>query len=196
MGTLCRQEKLAYFSSHAGRGKETRNAIGMFVKSVPLVDTVDEKSRVIDYIRKFGERQPVRLSEYPFTHFCAELKKEPLISFNFMGVPSFQETLELGGHTVPCGVMVRGTTNADLSVHIYWHEDEYEIRLESSEGLNDHAVLQMAGKAVRTVTRKMMETPDALLGDITTGSRPGWTCSGNRRRKARTGSQPRTARRR
>ena len=167
MGTLCRQEKLAYFSSHAGRGKETRNAIGMFVKSVPLVDTVDEKSRVIDYIRKFGERQPVRLSEYPFTHFCAELKKEPLISFNFMGVPSFQETLELGGHTVPCGVMVRGTTNADLSVHIYWHEDEYEIRLESSEGLNDHAVLQMAGKAVRTVTRKMMETPDALLGDIT-----------------------------
>ena len=166
MGTLCRQEKLAYFSSHAGREKETRNAIGMFVKSVPLVDTVDEKSRVIDYIRKFGERQPVRLSEYPFTHFCAELKKEPLISFNFMGVPSFQETLELGGHTVPCGVMVRGTTNADLSVHIYLHEDEYEIRLESSEGLNGHDILQMAGRAVRTVTRKMMETPDALLGDI------------------------------
>ncbi len=166
MGTLCRQEKLAYFSSHAGREKETRNAIGMFVKSVPLADTVDVNSRVIDYIRKFGERQPVRLSAYPFTHFCTDIKKEPLISFNFMGVPSFQETCELGGETVPCGVLVRGTTNADLSVHIYWHEDEYEIRLESSEGLNDHATLQMAGKAVRTVVRRMMETPESLLKEI------------------------------
>ena len=62
MGTLCRQEKVAYFSSHAGREEETRNAIGMFVKSVPQADTVDEKRRVIDYIRKFGERQPARLS--------------------------------------------------------------------------------------------------------------------------------------
>ena len=63
---------------------------------------------------------------------------------------------KLGGETVPCGVMVRGTTNADLSVHIYWHEAEYEIRLESSEGLNSHDTLQMAGKAIRTVIRRMM----------------------------------------
>ena len=163
MGTLCRQEKLAYFSSHAGRDKDTRNTIGMFVKSVPLADTVDGKSRVIDYIRKFGEKQPVRLSSYPFTHFCTDLKKEPLISFNFMGVPGFQETLKLGGETVPCGVMVRGTTNADLSVHIYWHEAEYEIRLESSEGLNSHDTLQMAGKAIRTVIRRMMAEPETPL---------------------------------
>ena len=166
MGTLCRQDRLAYFSSHAGREKETRNAVGMFVKSVPLADTVDWNAKVTDYIRKFGERQPVRLSAYPFTHFCADLKKEPVISFNFMGVPSFQETLELGGHTVPCGVMVRGTTNADLSVHVYWHEQEYEIRMESSEGLNDRATMLMVGKAIRTVMRRMMEHPEGLLKDI------------------------------
>ena len=167
LGSFSRQNKVAYFTSHAGRNEKTAGTIGMFVKSVPTVDTIDEEATVLDWLHRFGQRPPVRLSAYPFTHFCADIKKEPVIGFNFMGFPSMEEAVTLEGESVPCPRHVQETTDQDLSVHILYHPDHYELRLESSETLNDRQALQTVAGAICTVIRQMTARPDALVKELT-----------------------------
>ena len=167
LGSFSHQKKVAYFNSNAGRNEETAGTIGMFVKSVPMADTVDEEATVLDWLHRFGQRPPVRRSAYPFTHFCADLKKEPVIGFNFMGLPSMEEAVTLEGESVPCPRHVQETTDQDLSVHIHYHPDHYELRLESSEALNDRQTLQTVAGAICTAIRQMMARPEALIKELT-----------------------------
>ena len=167
MGSFCRQNKVAYVTSHAGRNEKTAGTIGMFVKSVPMVDKIDEEATVLTWLHQFEQRPPVRLSAYPFTHFCANIKKEPVIALNFMGFPSMEEKLTMEGESVPCPRHVQELTDQDMSVHIHYHSDHYELRLESSEALNDRQTLQTVARSLCTVIGQMMEEPDAFVKELT-----------------------------
>ena len=167
LGSFSRRNKVAYFNGHDGRHEKTAGAIGMFVKSVPMADTIDEEATVLDWLHRFGQRPPVSRSAYPFTHFCRDFKKEPVIGFNFMGFSSMEEAVTLEGESVPCPRHAQETTDQDLSVHILYHSDHYELRLESSEALNDRQTLQTVARAICTVIREMMTRPDAPVKELT-----------------------------
>ena len=163
---LTRHKKVGYYSSHAGRSRETMDTFGMFVKSVPLLTEIRNDMTAVEFVKSMNAGAKLHLSVYPFTHFCADFKKEPKISFNFMGNDTFAEYAELNGERFRCGVSVRGDTNADLSVHIYLDGDRYEVRLESGEAFNNREALKMVSRALLTLIDKMLACPETKMSEF------------------------------
>ena len=72
-----REEQVVYRTINHGRmDKRLMNSYGMFVKSAPILANVDRSQSVIDFIKGFRRElmSIVRYGNYPFNHFCRDLK--------------------------------------------------------------------------------------------------------------------------
>lgn len=165
---LSRQDQIAYYTVNHGRmDKRLVDSYGMFVKSVPVMATVDGKQSIIDFIKGFRRElmSTVRYGAYPFNHFCRDLHVTPQISFGFQG-SSMQEFLNLEGHHYITTQLPKGKIDDDLSCVIYIREGQYDIRLESSETLNSRKVLRQVADAIKACVQNMMGYPYSTLSEL------------------------------
>ena len=162
----CRQARIAFTVINHGRRRQYADAYGMFVKSAPVLADTEAKT-VIDYIRSMrGElTSTVRHAVYPFTHFCRDMGVTPDVAFGFQSA-AIQETVTLGDITVLGRQLPPPMTRNDLSCMVYLSDEHYEVRMESSDALNDPFTLQTVANAVKWTAENMMAHPESLVADI------------------------------
>ena len=61
---------------------------------------------------------------------------------------------------------LRGTITSDLSVSVFLKDREYDIRVDSSEAMNDLGTLQMVARAMGVTLQNMMSQPDAEIKSV------------------------------
>ena len=162
----CRHRRIAFtVINHGRRGRRYADAYGMFVRSAPVIADTRGVS-VMDYIRSMrGElNSTVRYAVYPFTHFCRDMGVTPDVAFGFQA--GVQEMVTLDGCSVQGCQLMPPMTRSDLSCMVYLTDNQYEVRMESSEALNPASTLQTLADAVRWTVGNMMAHPDVPLADI------------------------------
>jgi amino acid adenylation domain-containing protein len=168
LAKLSHQQQSAFFVLNHGRtSRLLRQAFGMFVRSLPVLLTVDGNQSVIDYIK--GIRHELmstwRNSIYPSTHFCKDMQMKPAVTFGFQSA-AMEETFTLDGKRYPGRQLNHGDVCNDLNATVYVCDDRYEIRVDASAALYDKTTLQMVADAVATCAKALMQKPDARLQDI------------------------------
>ena len=170
MVVLSRTDKIAYTTVNHGRmDKRLRKALGMFVKSVPILADESKAQTVIDYIKGIRTElmSTIRYSAYPFNHLCRDLGMTPGVSFNFQAIRGMEESIILGENKMAGTQIVRSIVDDDLSAFIFLTNDEkYEIRIESSSAMNSEETCQKVADAMMAVLCNMMAAPEAQLSDI------------------------------
>ena len=163
-----REEQVVYRTINHGRmDKRLMNAYGMFVKSAPILANVDRSQRVIDFIKGFRRElmSIVRYGNYPFNHFCRDLKMSGGVEFGFQGY-NIQESVELEGEKVYAQQLDRGKSTSDLTCIIYLVDGQYDIRLSSSDALNSRESLTRLSRAIKATVENMMAQPEGLLSGL------------------------------
>ena len=176
MSRLCRTDDFAFFTINHGRiDRRLQRAYGMFVRSVPIMSVANENSTCEDYVRSFRREMigSLRHTAYPFTHFCrdmgltAEYRRSLTrgVTFGFQ-TRAVSEQIRINDD-ISYGIQLRrGKVRNDLNCMIYMDDTHYEIRIDSSDNLNDEHTLRMAAKAIMTVTGKIMAQPESRIWDI------------------------------
>ena len=163
-----REEQVVYRTINHGRmDKRLMNAYGMFVKSAPILANVDRSQRVIDFIKGFRRElmSIVRYGNYPFNHFCRDMKMSGGVEFGFQGY-NIQESVELEGEKVYAQQLDRGKSTSDLTCIIYLVDGQYDIRLSSSDALNSRESLTRLSRAIKATVENMMAQPEGLLSGL------------------------------
>ena len=163
-----REEQVVYRTINHGRmDKRLMNAYGMFVKSAPILANVDRSLSVIDFIKGFRRElmSIVRYGNYPFNHFCRDMKMSGGIEFGFQGY-KIQESVELEGEKVYAQQLDRGKSTSDLTCIIYLVDGQYDIRLSSSDALNSRESLTRLSRAIKATVENMMAQPEGLLSEL------------------------------
>lgn len=162
----CRQARIAFTAINHGRRRQYADAYGMFVKSAPVLADTEGKT-VMDYIHSMrGElTSTVRHAVYPFTHFCRDMGVTPDVAFGFQST-AIQETVTLSDITVLGRQLPPPMTRNDLSCMVYLSDEHYEVRMESSDALNDSVTLQSVADAVKWTAENMMAHPESAVADI------------------------------
>lgn len=163
-----REEQVVYRTINHGRiDRRLRTAYGMFVKSVPVLSDVNRNQKVIEFIKGFRRElmSTIRYGNYPFNHFCQDLKFSGGVEFGFQGL-AIQEYIELEGEKTFAHQLDRGKSTSDLTCIIYLRNGKYDIRLSSSDALNSREDLQRLAKAIKATTENMMAEPEALLSTL------------------------------
>ena len=163
-----REEQVVYRTINHGRmDKRLMNAYGMFVKSAPILANVDRSLSVIDFIKGFRRElmSIVRYGNYPFNHFCRDMKMSGGVEFGFQGY-KIQESVELEGEKVYAQQLDRGKSTSDLTCIIYLVDGQYDIRLSSSDALNSREILTRLSRAIKATVENMMAQPEGLLSEL------------------------------
>ena len=163
-----REEQVVYRTINHGRmDKRLMNAYGMFVKSAPILANVDRSQSVIDFIKGFRRElmSIVRYGNYPFNHFCRDMKMSGGVEFGFQGY-KIQESVELEGEKVYAQQLDRGKSTSDLTCIIYLVDGQYDIRLSSSDALNSRESLTRLSRAIKATVDNMMAQPEGLLSEL------------------------------
>ena len=163
-----REEQVVYRTINHGRmDKRLMNAYGMFVKSAPILANVDRSQSVIDFIKGFRRElmSIVRYGNYPFNHFCRDLKMSGGVEFGFQGF-NIQESVEVEGEKVYAQQLDRGKSTSDLTCIIYLVDGQYDIRLSSSDALNSRESLVRLARAIKATAENMMAQPEKLLSEL------------------------------
>ena len=175
MARWCRQRRIAFtVINHGRRGRQYADAYGMFVRSAPVIaDMCGARAEphagsatVIDYVRSMRSElnSTIRYAAYPFTHFCRDMEVTPDVAFGFQA--TVQELVSLDGCSVQGWQLPPPMTRNDLSCMVYVTDNQYEVRMESSEALNSAFTLQALADAVVWTAGNMMAHPEARLADI------------------------------
>ena len=168
LSQLSREEKVAYYTLNHGRmDKRLMTALGMFVKSTPVLADASPTQNVMDFIKSFRRElmSTIRYGIYPFSHFCTDLHMSPAVSFSFQGF-SMQETVTVGGEEVKVKQLPKYRSDSDLTCLIYFTEGKYDIRLDASDALYSREKLRQIADSVLAATVNMMAHPEATLADI------------------------------
>jgi amino acid adenylation domain-containing protein len=169
LSMLLREDKVAYTTLNHGRmDRRLREGYGMFVRNVPVMSEIKEGQTVRDYIQSFrGElMSTIRYAAYPFTHFCRDLGTAPGICFNFQAIPGMKEEFWFGDIHTPGYQQDRGELFNDLEAFIFFNNDDYEIRMESSEAMNNRQTMRMMADGIKTSLEQMMANIDAPIKSI------------------------------
>ena len=163
------EKTMAYTTvSHGRNDKRLRSAYGMYVRSVPILSKIEPDMTVRDYIMSFRRElmSTIRNMVYPFNHLCTDLGMTPGITFNFQAIAGWDETLHIGDKAYQGFQPDRGDVFNDLSAFIFLYDDQYEIRLESSDATNSRATMRMLADAIRNAVVNMMKDVDGLLDNV------------------------------
>ena len=166
LSLFSKERKVAFYSVNHGRvDKRFRKTYGPFIKSTPMLATIDPESTVMDFIRSFKKEviSSVRYGVYPFTHFCRDLSVTPETSFAFQR--NIEESVRLDGDETVFKQLPK-RANQNLSVVIYHLYDQYEIRLEYNEARNTAYVMRQFVKAMRACIESLLRNPLARLKEV------------------------------
>ncbi|MDO5447131.1 MAG: amino acid adenylation domain-containing protein, partial [Prevotellaceae bacterium] len=163
------ENKIAYTTVNHGRiDKRLRTAYGMYVRSVPILSEILPGMTVRDYIMSFRRElmSTIRNMVYPFNHLCSDLGMTPGISFNFQAIQGMDETLHFDDKAFPGIQPDRGDVINDLTAFIFLYQDQYEIRMESSEARNSRKTMRMLADAIKNALLDMMKNLDGQIDKV------------------------------
>ena len=169
LSMILREDKVAYTTLNHGRvDKRLREAIGMFVRTVPVISEIKAGQTVRDYIQSFRSElmSTIRYSAYPFTHFCRDLGVEPGICFNFQAIAGMKEEFWFGDLHCPGSQQDRGELFNDLEAFIFLTDENYEIRMESSAAMNTRSMMRTMADSIKNCLEQMMDHIDAPIQEI------------------------------
>ena len=161
------EQRVAFYSVNHGRSdRQIREAIGMFVKTMPFkADLTNGDMPVLDFVRDFKHQMMsnIRYGTYPFTHFCRELKIQPENSFNFHVTA---KNATIGDLTVDAEQYYSGPTADSMTTGVWDKDDNYEIEIVYNDQRYDHWTMQQMANTIRNITENIMLHPDATLATL------------------------------
>lgn len=164
---LSRSNKFAFYTMHHGRSdRRLWDAIGMFVRSTPLIAEVGIDFTFTELAHRLQSETAFALhhSIYPFAHLCKDMGMQPGIYFNFLAFKDINEQLTLEGTKMEGYQPLRNSVDDDLGVEIYFsQEGEYEIRCQASDALYNYDAIESIGKCVTNVIFQILESKTAQL---------------------------------
>lgn len=170
MSVMTHKDKFAFTSILHGRfNKACSNIMGMFVRPVPMMSQIRDNQSVTEYINSCARSllPAVRHIAYPFTDFHRDIGWKNCAMFNFFAFEESEESIDFGGFTYRAAQLHRHTAAHDINVEIYLCGQNYDIRVRSSELLNDEPTVRMIASSIRSIILKMMAQPDAMIKSIT-----------------------------
>lgn len=167
LSVLCGENKVSFEGMNHGRkNKRQRQTYGMFVKTVPFyADLTQTDTPVLELMQCFKHQmmQNVRHANYPFTHFCRDLHRQPSNSFSYQMLSLF---IEVDGRQVPIREIPPQLSTENVSLVIYPNTDEDIIELCYNEARYSEAqMLQMCDMVIQ-VTQHIIHHPDATVGNV------------------------------
>lgn len=170
MSVMTNKDKYAFTSILHGRfNKACRNIMGMFVRTAPLMSQIRDNQSVSEYINSCAKSllPAVRHIAYPFTDLYRDVGLGNCAMFNFWVFDDSEESIDFGGITYRASQLHRLTATHDINVEIYLCGQNYDIRVKSSELLNDEPTVRMIASSIKSIMLKMMAQPDAMIKSIT-----------------------------
>lgn len=171
MSRLTRLNEMGFYTmSHGRSDKRTRNSLGMFVRSVPMLAEINWNSNCLSLMEALRKEHISALrnsGDYTMTDLCEERGMVPAIYFNFLGWERMRECLFLeNGVVIPAEQPCRPSVDDNLGVEIYLNGEDYEIRCQSSEAVNPEPVVRQVAESMRLVAEWMMSHATEPLKDI------------------------------
>lgn len=158
--------------SNGRSNMKIHDTLGMFVNSLPLVETVDSSETVADFIRRTAKNFNDTLlhENYPFARIASKFDFHPSVSYAYqIGVLNEYMTKhgelvveEFSGNKakIPVAVFITGT------------EDEAEIKIAYDTALYSREIMQGMTECYENVVREIL-TRDKI-SDISLTSQPQW----------------------
>lgn len=152
---------------HGRTDRRLRNALGMFVTTLPIFADIRNDMSVKDLFGSLKNEfiSALRHSDYSFSKLCVEMNMSPGIYYNFLGAENVEKILldgiEINGHQLsrPC-------VEDDLGVEIYTDDIYYDVRCVSSDAINTETSIKRISSCIRHVVLEMMDATDKQLEDI------------------------------
>lgn len=166
---LFRKDDFAYWTIYHGRNdRRFMRTYGMFAKNIPIINPQLENSSVLDYMRAVYDsmKKSLTYSNYPFTHFCHELRVRPKLLFNFVAKKDVNYDVILGESKSQLIHIKRNDSNDALNVQIGLKDGNYEIRVESGTSIFLEENLNLFASLIKTTIRNMMAFPNANIKEI------------------------------
>ena len=144
--------------------------IGMFVNTLPLVETVGRDEKTDDFIQRVADnfRNTIDHESYPFSRIAALYDFHPQVSYTYqLGVLSeyrvggqkvVMEDLEVDIAKLPVGVYIEGT------------EEKVQIRVAYDSALYSEAMMRGLAESIDHVVRGLL-TEEKLSGISLTGEK-------------------------
>ncbi len=166
-----RTDRVAYsMMSEARFDKKLRDSYGMYVSTIPVFAEETAQMTVREFISACASEKMTAMRHhfYPFTHFCQELHTVPGAGFNFVAFDKANEEIHFGDQVCPLRQPEPPSAFEDMTASIYRSGENYEIRVTSSDQMNDRVLLAAFSRAVRNTLLNMMRDPDTPIREIST----------------------------
>lgn len=155
------QESVALSLKHHGRLERRQlKSYGMYVGFLPLL--LERIAALPDAELLAACRTEIAAAlgraVYPVRDFAHELGRVPRLIYNFLALKGMDTCLHLEGAAMPTVLLEGGTTEDELSLNIYLRGEDYEIRVEASDGMYSAARLRQVAQAVRDAVTALYST--------------------------------------
>ncbi|MCQ4635722.1 amino acid adenylation domain-containing protein [Anaerovorax odorimutans] len=143
-----------------------QNAMGMFVKTLPLAANVEGSKTVLRLIEEASQvlGDAVSYEEYPFTKIAADYDFAPQIMYACqLGV---LELPMVSGQPVELDSMESDHPKFKLSIHIEERDGNPAVCLQYNNALYSRELMDQLALSMAVCVERMMEEPSALLGQL------------------------------
>ncbi len=150
-----------------GRGTaDNANILGMLVKTLPLVLTVDSTLPILEYVRKVQSSvfETMENSSYPLTRIAEEYHFSPQIMYAFQG--GVINEYQIGGHQAIVESLELKTPKFKLSVHIEESEKHYKVCAQYNDALYSPALMETLADGVILAIEWMMSDQAGPIGKV------------------------------
>lgn len=167
LSKLCHTSRVAFATLIHGRYRKSREAYGMFVKTIPMVSDLEADASVLDYVYSLRPllTTALRHTAYPYTHFCRDLHKSAEATFAFQG-NDIDERVVVDGASVKGLQLRKGVAGSGLGCVVYAIGQEYEIRVDANASYHGQASLEMFARCMSHCIQQMLRRPYLSLKDV------------------------------
>lgn len=140
-----------------GRGEaEKANVLGMLVKTLPLVLTVDSSLTVSDFVRQTQRSifEAMENGSYPLTRIAEEYHFSPQINYAYQS--GVLNEYKIGGKELKLESLEQKSPKFKISVHIEESERHFKVCVQYNDALYSAALIQTMAESVTIAMEQMM----------------------------------------
>lgn len=169
-----REETVSILTVSSGRdGARLSDTVGMFVKTLPVVSTINSSDSVSDFMRAVQEQLYSTLGNdiYPFTRMSERYGILPQINYVFEG--GMEAPLELDGFSCAPETMALDAVKMPFSVIVSPSGHGYKVEIEYDTSLYSEQDAAIFASAYTGGVSNMVASPALQLGKVSLLSKEG-----------------------
>lgn len=162
-----REETVSVLTVSSGRdGIRLSDTVGMFVKTLPVVCTINTSERVSDYMHSVQEQLYTTLGNdiYPFTRMSERYGLVPQINYVFEG--GMEAPLEMDACRYAPETLGLDTVKMPFSVIVFPVRNGFRIALEYDAALYSEQDAEIFLSAYKGGVLNMLSSPDSRLREV------------------------------